>query len=66
MRNVSGEMWYTWEQGNFLGENRPITRATISKTVLDLFPGGRFRSLLFGNTAVEEVEILSESLGDVC
>lgn len=57
MRNVPGQMWYTWEQGNFLGENRPITRATISKTVLEPYSGGRFRSLLFGSTRADEVEI---------
>lgn len=56
MRNVSGEMWYTWEQGNFLGDNRPITRATISKTSLETVEGGHFRTLLFGSRA-DEYEI---------
>lgn len=56
MRNVPGEMWYTWEQGNFLGSNRPITRATISKTVLETVGGGNFRTLFFGNR-VGEYEI---------
>ena len=53
MRNVPGEMWYTWEQGNFLGDNRPITRATISRTSLEVLPGGHFRTLLFGSRADE-------------
>jgi hypothetical protein len=54
MRNVPGEMWHTWEQGSFLGDSRPITRATISKSVLKMFDGGHFRSLLFGDRTAEQ------------
>ena len=54
MKNAPDEMWYTWEQGNFVGSNKPHTRIVLSKQTLRAYGGvegggGRFRTQLFGN-----------------
>lgn len=50
-------MWDVWESGQFVGENRPVTRATISRNVLKVVPQSTvYRSLLFNQTP-DQVEI---------
>lgn len=46
MLDISEEAWDVWESGNFVGENRPVGRATIQKAVLKKNQAGR--SLVFG------------------
>jgi len=53
MKQLTSEMWYTWEQGKFVGDNRPITRASISKSVLTV-KNDLFRTLLFSNIYGDE------------
>lgn len=48
MRNMSETLWVTWENGDFTGPNRPITRAVIQKAVLKHF--GNMRTNLFQQT----------------
>lgn len=52
MNNIPETMWETWESGQFLGENRPITRILISKNTLKT--GRTFRSILFRPTATDD------------
>jgi hypothetical protein len=51
MKNISETMWSVWESGDFTGNNRPMTRAEISKNVLkgDTYfaEGGAGRTILF-------------------
>jgi hypothetical protein len=49
VKNVSDEMWYTWEQGQFIGANKPHCRVLLSKQPLKTINNGRFRSQLFSN-----------------
>ena len=56
MIRVDESMWAIWEQGDFTGDNRPVTRAMISKEVLRTYEGTPWRTLLFASTA-EDVEI---------
>lgn len=42
---MSEEMWDLWEAGQFVGDNKPVTRAVIQKAVLRKH--GVWRSLLF-------------------
>lgn len=46
MKQLTPEMWYTWERGNFVGSNKPVTRATISKSALTV-KNELFRTQLF-------------------
>lgn len=55
MQDIAEELWVTWEQGTFVGDNKPNLRATISKTTLRTSEEF-FRTLLHeGN--FQEVEI---------
>lgn len=51
MKNVSENMWLTWEQGNYTGDDRPVTRATISKRTVRTSSGsdGDLENLLEGS-----------------
>jgi len=53
MKQLTSEMWYTWETGNFTGPNRPITRASISKAVLTV-KNELFRTQIFTNIYGDE------------
>ena len=55
MQNVSEEMWLTWELGEFVGDNRPVTRAIISKQTLRTSQEV-FRTLLH-EASVDNIEI---------
>ena len=57
MQNVSEEMWLTWELGEFVGDNRPVTRAIISKQTLRTSQDV-FRTLLH-EARVDNIEIPS-------
>ena len=48
MKIASDELWYTWEQGQFYGANKPQARVVVSKTVLTT-SNELFRTLLFSN-----------------
>ena len=48
MKNASDQLWYTWEQGNFTGSNKPHCRVVLSKKPLKT-SRDLFRSQLFGN-----------------
>lgn len=52
MKIASDEHWYTWEQGQFFGSNKPTARVVIFKTPLR--ESGAFRTLIFGNPAGDE------------
>ena len=54
MRYMSEDMWDIWDSGQFVGDNRPVTRATVQKAVLRHY--GIWRSLVFGQTE-EQYEI---------
>ena len=45
MRNMPEVMWDTWEAGQFVGTNKPVTRAVIQKSVLRAM--GPWRTLMF-------------------
>ena len=67
MQQVPEAMWDVWDAGDFTGPNRPVTRATVSKRILE--SQGPFRKLLFDRT-IPETEIpfilkcdISRSLG---
>lgn len=49
MKNASDELWYIWEQGQFIGQNKPHCRVLLSKAPLQTVNEGRFRSQLFGS-----------------
>ena len=55
MNPIPQWMWDVWEEGRFVGENRPVCRATISRHVLKGI-GREFRTLLFDQTP-NQVEI---------
>jgi hypothetical protein len=48
MRNMSEAMWDIWERGQYVGDTKPVTRATIQKA--SLVKGGPWRTLLFNQT----------------
>lgn len=56
MLNVAEEMWDTWEAGLFVGNTRPVTRASVSKRVLKKDGDSPWRTLLFSQSP-ETVEI---------
>lgn len=62
MQNVSEEMWLTWELGQFVGDNRPVTRAIISKQTLRL-SNELFRTLLhegsFDNIEIQGIKTVT-------
>lgn len=45
MRNIDESQWVIWENGDFTGPNRPVTRAIIQKSVLK--QDGNFRTVIF-------------------
>jgi hypothetical protein len=47
---MSEDLWAIWESGRFVGPNRPITRAIISKTALEEWGETDFRTLLFSDS----------------
>ncbi len=46
MRFITEDKWDLWTAGNFAEPNKPVTRATISKSVVRKY--GPWRSLVFG------------------
>ena len=48
MRFITEDKWDVWTAGNFAEPNKPVTRATISKSVLRKY--GPWRSLVFGQS----------------
>ncbi len=48
MRFITEDKWDLWTAGNFTEPNKPVTRATISKSVLRKY--GPWRSLVFGQS----------------
>ena len=56
MIRVDEQMWVIWEQGQFTGDNRPVTRATISKETVRPYLDTPWRTILF-DSRVEDVEI---------
>lgn len=66
MKFVNEEMWAIWESGRFVGDDRPVTRATISKNVVSTAkaPGrgggvrsSDWRTILFGQDLFNVFEI---------
>ncbi len=48
MRFITEEKWDLWTAGNFAEPNKPVTRATISKSIVRKY--GPWRSLVWGQT----------------
>jgi hypothetical protein len=53
---ASDELWYLWEQGNFVGANRPLARVVITKQTLQT-SNDLFRTELFGDANYDWYEI---------
>jgi hypothetical protein len=49
MNRMPEAMWAIWEAGNFVGPNRPITRALISKNTVRVWGDSPYRNLLFAD-----------------
>lgn len=56
MLNVPEAMWDTWQEGRFVGDNKPVTRALVSKRVLKRDGESPWRMIHFGQSP-ETVEI---------
>ena len=56
MLNVPEAMWDTWESGRFVGDNKHVTRALVSKRVLKKDGESPWRMIHFGQSP-EEAEI---------
>lgn len=48
VRYMPEEMWDLWESGQYVGDDKPVTRAVIQKAVVRKY--GIWRSLVFGQT----------------
>lgn len=55
MNPIPEWMWEVWQSGRFIGENRPVTRATISRNVLTKVEN--YRTLLFTKATENQIEI---------
>jgi len=53
---ASDSLWYKWEQGNYIGSNRPRARVVITKQTLQV-ANGIFRTELFGSANYDWLEI---------
>lgn len=61
MRNVSAEHWQVWRSGQFVGDDQPVCRATIQRSVVENYEGA-WRSIVFGQDAHQKEIPLSNIL----
>ncbi len=64
MKIASDELWYLWEQGNFIGENRPLVRVVITKQTLKV-SNELFRTELFGDVSYDWTEVPTINISSV-
>ncbi len=57
MRQIPGQHWEVWRSGQFVGNDRPVTRATLQRSVVQPESYGAWRTLIFNQTTTEQLEI---------